>query len=53
MLSNHPAKSGGHRHCGSRYMMFLMVEEEDSLCTRLNLLLVFISKVHGMPCTHT
>ena len=28
MVSHLPAKFGGHRHCGSRDMMFLVVEEQ-------------------------
>ena len=29
MLSHHPPKFGGDKHCGSGYMMFLMVEGQD------------------------
>ena len=45
----HPAKFAGHRHCGSGGdVMFLVVEEQDSTCSRLNPLLLFISKRHGL-----
>ena len=30
MLSHHPAKIGGHRHCGSGDMMFIGIEGQDS-----------------------
>ena len=52
MVSHHPAKCGGHRHCGSGDM-FLVVKGQDSICPRLNLSLLFISKAHDMPCSHT
>ena len=42
-----------HRHCGSGDTMFLVVEGQDSTCPRFNLPLLFISKAHGMPCSHT
>ena len=45
----HPAKFAGHRYCGSGGdVMFLAVEEQDSTCSRLNPLLLFISKRHGL-----
>ena len=47
MVSHHAAKFGGHRHCGSGDM-FLVVEGEDSSCSRLNPPLLFISKGHGL-----
>ena len=53
MVSHHPAKFGGHRHCGSGDTMFLVVEGQDSTCPRLNPPLLFISKAHGMSCSHT
>ena len=28
MVSHHPAKFGGHRHCGSGDIMFLVAEEK-------------------------
>ena len=30
MVSHHPEKFDGHRHCGSVYMIILVVEEEHS-----------------------
>ena len=50
MVSHHPARFGGHRYYGSGDMMFAVVEEQDS---RLDPPLLFISKVYGMPCSHT
>ena len=29
MVSDHPAKFGSHKHCGTGDMMFLVVEEQD------------------------
>ena len=52
MVSHHPAKSGGHRHCGSGDIMFLGVQEQDSSYSRLNLPLLFISKGHGLKIHH-
>ena len=37
---------------GSGNMMLLVVEGQDSACPRLNLLLLFIFKAHGKPCSH-
>ena len=57
MVSNHPAKFGNHRHCGSGDIMFLVAEEQNFRCSRFNppLLfsppLLFISKGHGLK-TH-
>ena len=48
MVSHHPVKFGGHGHCGSGDMMFLVDEGQDSTCPRFNLLLLFISKGHGL-----
>ena len=48
MVSHHPAKFDGHRHCGSGDLMFLVVEEQDSTCLRFNPPLLFISKGHGL-----
>ena len=36
MVSHHPAKYGGPRHCSSGDLMFLVVEEQDSTYCRLN-----------------
>ena len=52
MKSHHPANFGGRRHCGSE-VMSLVVAGQDSTCPRLNPELLFISKAHGMPCSHT
>ena len=49
MVSHHPGKFGDHKHCGSRDMMFLVVEGQDSICNHLNLQILFISKTHGKP----
>ena len=47
-ISQHHAKFFGHRHCYSGDIMFLLVEEEDSTCSRLNPALLFIPKGHGL-----
>ena len=52
MVSYHPAKFSDHWHCGSGNM-FLVVEEEYSTWSRVNLPLLFVSQAHGMPCSHT
>ena len=36
MVSHHPGKFGGHRHCGSGDKMFFVVEGQDSTCPRLD-----------------
>ena len=52
MVSHHPAKFGDDRNCGSGDLMFLVVQEENSRCSRFNPLLLFnppllfISKGH-------
>ena len=43
MIKHHPAKFGTHRHYVSIYIMFLVVEEQDSTCSHLNLPLVLVS----------
>ena len=48
MKSHHSAKFGGHRHCGSEDMMFLVVEGQDYTCPRFSLPLLFIYKVNGL-----
>ena len=35
MVSQHPAKFGGSRLCGSANIMFTVVEEQDSTCFSL------------------
>ena len=52
MVSQNPAKFGGHSYCGIRDM-FLVVEEQDSTCPRFNPPLPLISKAHGIPCSQT
>ena len=47
MVSHHPARFGGRRHCGSG-VMFLMAEMLDSTCSSLNPPSLFISKEHGL-----
>ena len=32
IVSHHSAKFGGHKHCGKGDEMFLVVQEEDSIC---------------------
>ena len=34
MVSHHPAKFGGHRHCGSG--VSLVAKEENTRCSRFN-----------------
>ena len=48
MVSHHPFKFDGHEHCGSGDIIFLLVEEQDSTCSRLNLPFIFSSKRHGL-----
>ena len=43
-VSHHPVKFGGHRHCGSGDMMFLVVNEQDFTCLCLDHPLLFSSK---------
>ena len=43
-VSHCPVKFGGHRHCGSRDIMLLVVEAHACLIP----LLLFFSKAHGM-----
>ena len=53
MVNQQPAKFGGHRYCGSGDIIYLVAEEEDSTCSLLNPRFMFISKVHGMLCSHS
>ena len=53
MINHHSAKFGLHRHCGSGDMVFVVAEGQDSTCACLDPPLLFIYKVHGMPCSHT
>ena len=41
MVHHHAATFGGHRHCGSGDIMLLVVEEENSRCSRFNPPLLF------------
>ena len=43
MVSHHPSKFDGLRHPGSGDIMFLAVEEQDSICFHLNPPLMFMS----------
>ena len=47
MVSHHPAKFGGHRHCCNGDL-FLVAEEEDSRCSRFSPPSLFISKEYGL-----
>ena len=48
MISQYPAKFGGHRHCGSGDIMILVAEDENSRCSNFNPPLLFISIGHGL-----
>ena len=48
MVSHLSDKFGGHRHCGSEDIMFLVAEKEYTKCSRFNLALLFISKGYGL-----
>ena len=48
MISHHPTKFPGHKHCGSEDTMFLVAEEENSRCSCFNLPLLFISIGYGL-----
>ena len=57
MVSHHTARFCSHRDSGSRIMMFLVVEAQDSTYCSLNPSLLFISKghhmkAHGLPYLH-
>ena len=41
MVSHHPAKFGGHRHCASGGIMFLAAKEENYRCSCSNTPLLF------------
>ena len=51
-MSHYPAKFGSQRHCGSAYMMFVVIEGQDFACPHLDPPLLFISKAHVMLCSH-
>ena len=48
ILSQHRAKFGGHRYCGSEDIIILVPEKEDSKCSTFNPPLVFIPKGHEL-----
>ena len=48
MVSHDSAKFGGHRHFGRRDVMFFVVQGQYSNWPCLYLLLLFISKGHGL-----
>ena len=48
MINDHSAKLVGRRYYVRGVIMFLVVKEEDSACSRFNPPLLFISKVHGL-----
>ena len=54
MVSHHPLTFGGQRHCGCGCgdILFSLAEKEDSRCSLLNLLSLFISKGYGLKA-HT
>ena len=52
MVRHHPSKFGGNSHCGSGDIMFVVAKGQDSTCPRLDRPILFISKVHGVPCSH-
>ena len=50
MVSHHPAIFGGHRHCGSRDIIFYLLKSKiPPAC--LNQSLLLISKAQGMSCS--
>ena len=48
MVSHRPIEFGLHRHCGSGYILFLVMEGQDSTCPLLDPPLLFISKTHDI-----
>ena len=54
MVSHHPLTFGGQRHCGCGCgdILFSLAEKEDSRCSLVNLLSLFISKGYGLKA-HT
>lgn len=48
MVSHPPTRFDGHRCCDGGDIKFLVVEEQHSACSPLNLLLLFISIAHGL-----
>ena len=50
--SYHPARFGGHRHCASGDLVFLVVEGQDSTCHRFNPSLLTHTKFRGVETWH-
>ena len=53
IISHYLPKFSGHRHWDSEDIMFLVFEEQCSTYSRLNPLLLFISKAHVISRLHT
>ena len=53
MVIHYPTKFDGHKICDSGDMILLVAEGQDFTCSHLILSLLFISKAHGMLCSHT
>ena len=49
-MSLHPAKADNHTYCGSKDIILLVVDEQDSTC--LNLQSLLVSKVNNMSRLH-
>ena len=48
MVSHHPVKFGGCKHCGSGVVdMFLVAEQQDLTCSHLDPPLLFFYRRHG------
>ena len=52
MVGHHPAKFDDN-HFGSGDTTFSVVEGQDFRSPHFNPPLLFTSKAHGMPCSHT
>ena len=50
-MSLHPAKADNHTYCGSKDIILLVVDEQDSTC--LNLQSLLVSKANNMSRLHT
>ena len=53
MVSHHSAKFGGHRHCGSRGIMLLVAEEENSRCSCIDAIYYYCLFLKNMSWKHT
>ena len=49
-MSLHPAKANNHTYCGSKDIMLLVVDKQDSAC--LNLQSLLVSKANNMLRLH-